>query len=208
MSTENGFRGRGIVGLGNPGEQYRDTRHNYGFWVVEELARRWRVELTGDSCHCRLARAERALLVQPQTFMNRSGYALRCLAEKWAYRPGDFLIVYDDIDLQLGTLRMRKSGGPGGHRGLESVIENFRTTEVPRLRVGIQPVVVEASAIDSEPAVSLADFVLAPFSPAERVMVDREIQRAADACECWLSDGVERAMGRFNGSDTPTEKAS
>lgn len=201
--------GKVIVGLGNPGEKYSETRHNYGFWVVEELARRWRVELEGDSCRCLLASDAGNLLAQPQTFMNRSGLAVRCLAEKWGFRPRDFLMVFDDIDLPLGTLRMRKSGGPGGHRGLESVIENLRTTDVPRLRIGIRPATSEESASQGSAALptstqtqgQLSDFVLAPFSAAERSTVEAEIQRAADACQCWLEQGADRAMANFNGTN-------
>lgn len=183
---------RAVVGLGNPGEEYARTRHNLGFWVVDELARRWTLSLREGACHSRLGRGERALLVQPLTYMNRSGYTIRCLAEKWGYRAADLLVVFDDVDLPLGTLRLRSAGGPGGHRGLESVIENLRTTEVARLRLGIRP----AAGDDGD----LSDFVLAPFGSDEEELATLAVERAADACECWLDEGAERAMSLFNGA--------
>src|SRR6185503_4967604 len=127
-----------ILGLGNPGERYRDTRHNAGFRVVEELARRWGLHLDRQECNAFVAQGE-ALLAMPQTYMNRSGWAARCLVETHGIDPLDVLVVYDEVALPLGRLRLRKSGSPGGHRGLESVIENLRTDQVPRLRLGIAP---------------------------------------------------------------------
>ena len=106
---------KGIFGLGNPGVQYRGTRHNCGFRVVDELARRWNVDFEDRGCRSLIARGGPAHLVKPQTYMNRSGFAARCLVEKWGYRAGEILVVFDDIDLPLGTLRLRASGSPGGH---------------------------------------------------------------------------------------------
>lgn len=180
-----------ILGLGNPGERYSDTRHNVGFLVVEELARRRGVRLDRRECNSFLG-GEDILLAQPQTYMNRSGWAARCLVETHGLDPSGVLVVYDEVALPLGKLRLRKSGSPGGHRGLESVIENLRTDQVPRLRLGISP---------GEPprGEDLVDFVLAPFLPGEREAVDAMVTRAADACEVWLREGAEAAMAKFNG---------
>ena len=180
-----------ILGLGNPGERYRDTRHNVGFLVVEELARRRGVRLDRRECNAFVG-GEDILLALPQTYMNRSGWAARCLLESHGLDPAGVLVVYDEVALPLGKLRLRKSGSPGGHRGLESVIENLRTDQIPRLRLGIAP---------EEPprGEDLVDFVLAPFPPDQREAVEAMVARAADCCEVWLREGAEAAMAKFNG---------
>lgn len=181
-----------ILGLGNPGERYRDTRHNAGFLVVEELARRWGLRLDRRECNAIVAHGGEALLAMPQTYMNRSGWAARCLLETHGIDPSDVLVVYDEVALPLGRLRLRKSGSPGGHRGLESVIENLRTDQVPRLRLGIAP---------EEPprGEDLVEFVLSASLPQERELFASMVQRAADACEVWLKEGPDAAMQKFNG---------
>lgn len=181
-----------ILGLGNPGERYRDTRHNVGFLVVDELARRWGLRLDREECGS-LVGGQETILAQPQTYMNRSGWAARCLVEAHGLDPSDVLVVYDEVVLPLGKLRMRKSGSPAGHRGLESVIENLRTDQVPRLRLGVSPEDGPPSGED------LVEFVLGPFPADQREAVDAMVKRAADACEVWLKDGPEAAMQRFNG---------
>ena len=189
-----------ILGLGNPGEEYRDTRHNVGFRVVEELARRWQVAVDRLECNSLSARVARGdeeggdvLLAKPQTYMNRSGYAARCFAERYGLAPADLLVVYDEVNLPLGKLRLRRLGSPAGHRGLESVIENLRTPEVPRHRLGVAPEVGKPEGED------MVDFVLSPFAPGELEAVAEMVHRAADACETWLREGVEAAMNQHNG---------
>lgn len=191
-----------ILGLGNPGEEYRDTRHNVGFRVVEELARRWQIPVDRLECNSLVGRAAAGegdmppadvLLAKPQTYMNRSGYAARCFVESHEIDPSAVLVVYDEINLPLGKLRLRRSGSPAGHRGLESVIENLRTAEVPRLRLGVAQEEKVAGGED------LVHFVLSPFATDERETVDGMIRRAAEACEAWVREGVDAAMGRFNG---------
>lgn len=189
-----------ILGLGNPGDRYRDTRHNVGFLVVDELARRLGVRLDRRECNAFVGGPgapgadgdQLVLIAQPQTYMNRSGWAARCLVETHGLDPAGVLVVYDEVALPLGKLRLRKSGSPGGHRGLESVIENLRTDQVPRLRLGIAP---------EEPprGEDLVEFVLAPFPPGERAAVEAMVARAADACEAWVKEGAEAAMAKFNG---------
>jgi PTH1 family peptidyl-tRNA hydrolase len=184
-----------ILGLGNPGAEYRDTRHNVGFRVVEELARRWGTPVDRVECNALVGGGVdgRPLLAEPQTYMNRSGHAARCLLERHGLDPEQILVVYDEINLPLGRLRLRRSGSPAGHRGLESILENLRTGEIPRLRLGIAP---ESGVPGGE---DLPDFVLAPFTGDEEETVAEMVRRAADACEAWVAEGVEVAMNRFNG---------
>lgn len=166
-----------------------------GFQVVEELARRWGISVDHLECNSLVGGGVegRPWLAQPQTYMNRSGYAARCLLERYGLEPEQILVVYDELNLPLGRLRLRRSGSPAGHRGLESILENLRTDQVPRLRLGIAP---ETGAPAGE---GLPDFVLAPFAAEEQEKVAEMIRRAADACEAWIAEGVEVAMNRFNG---------
>ena len=181
-----------VLGLGNPGERYRETRHNLGFRVVRELAGRLRIAVDRVECSALVGAADRLLLAMPQTYMNRSGYAARCLAERHDIEAENALIVYDDVELPLGRLRLRPGGGPAGHRGMESVIRNLKTEKVPRLRLGIQP---EAGAAPDD----LVEFVLEPFRADERSEAEALIGRAADACQAWLEIHIATAMNRFNG---------
>lgn len=181
-----------VVGLGNPGERYAATRHNVGFRVVGELARRRGVPLAGVECNSLVASGEGFLLAQPQTYMNRSGYAVQCLVERWGFAPAEILAVYDELQLPLGRVRLRPAGSPGGHRGMESIAEALATDQVPRLRLGI-------GVEPPPPAERLPAFVLAPFGTAEQEAVAAMIARAADACEAWLAEGAEAAMRRYNG---------
>jgi len=192
-----------ILGLGNPGERYSDTRHNVGFRVIEELARRRGVRVDRLECNSLIAEiaevpAEEGgapvLLAMPQTYMNRSGYAARCFVERRELEPTSVLVVYDEVNLPLGKLRLRKSGSPAGHRGLESILENLRTDQVPRLRLGVAGPGGPPPGGDA-----LVEFVLGPFAPEERETAEAMIRRAADACDCWLREGAEAAMGKFNG---------
>ncbi len=182
-----------VVGLGNPGARYADTRHNLGFRVVDELARRHSFGAVDEFACNALVKAQGALLlVKPQTYMNRSGHALRCLVERHGFTPQDFLVVYDEIHLPLGKLRLRPQGSPGGHRGLESVLESLATDRVPRLRLGIAPAQLPAGS-------ELAEFVLTPFAADELPSVEEMIERAAEACLVWATEGPAVAMQRFNG---------
>jgi PTH1 family peptidyl-tRNA hydrolase len=180
-----------ILGLGNPGDRYRDTRHNVGFAVVEELARRRSVELSRLECNALVGERGDLTLGLPQTYMNRSGYTARCLVERHGFEPRNVLVIFDEVNLPLGRLRLRTKGSPGGHRGMESVIQSLNTDRVPRLRLGIGP----EEGGDAE---DLVDFVLEPFDSDEREQVAEMIDRAADACESWLEHGSERTMSRYN----------
>ncbi|HXU46294.1 MAG TPA: aminoacyl-tRNA hydrolase [Thermoanaerobaculia bacterium] len=182
-----------ILGLGNPGPTYRETRHNVGFRVVEELARRRGLALDRAECGALTASSPDLTLANPQLYMNRSGYAARCLIELYGFAPEEILVVYDEVALPLGRLRLRASGSPGGHRGMESILEQLRTDQVPRLRLGV------AGSEGPPLGEGLADYVLGPFPDDEKEAVEAMILRAADACEAWASEGAEAAMSRFNG---------
>lgn len=180
-----------VIGLGNPGREYADTRHNIGFMVLAELARRnsaksersrFRAELTEY-----FSNGEKVILAAPQTFMNLSGVAANQIVN-WYRAPLDrVLIVHDEIDLPFGQLRMRQTGSAGGHNGLKSIIEELGTTEIPRLRVGVGRGPGTASA-----------HVLSRFNPMELQAVPDLVTRAADAVEIWIRDGVVTAMNSVN----------
>jgi len=192
---------KAIVGLGNPGNEYKGTRHNVGFDVVDELARRWKVRLKSwkSRADLVLVRDHDVLLVEPKTFMNLSGQAVSGVMAFYKIQPADVLVVVDEVQLPLGKLRMRRSGSAGGHNGLKSVIEHVGT-DFPRLRIGVDR---------GDRNWDLADRVLSRFPPSEREVVDAAIARAADAVEAFVSDGVEMAMNRFNASDdAAAEKTS
>ncbi|HUG56146.1 MAG TPA: aminoacyl-tRNA hydrolase [Candidatus Limnocylindrales bacterium] len=186
-----------VVGLGNPGDGYAATRHNVGFQVASRLAKRARLEFGVKAAESRIAEGSlgtvRVAIARPQTFMNESGRAVRKLLDRYRIEPADMLVVYDDVDLPLGTVRIREKGGPGTHNGMRSITaavgESF-----PRLRVGVAP-----ADPAKEIAMSLADYVLTPFDADERADAEQSVQRAAEAAEVALRDGIRRAMGRFNG---------
>jgi PTH1 family peptidyl-tRNA hydrolase len=181
---------KAVVGLGNPGDQYRGTRHNLGFDVVDAVASRWGVTLKGwkSIADVAVVTDRGALLVEPRTFMNLSGDAVGRLASYHDVDPRDVLVVVDDVNLPLGQLRFRRSGSAGGHNGLKSVIQHVGD-QFPRLRIGVGR---------GDGRGDLADHVLATFTRAERPPVEAAVERAADAVEVFLTEGVETAMNRFN----------
>ena len=187
-----------VVGLGNPGPRYAGTRHNIGFRVAEGLLDgrgKWVREEAAEIARIRIAGQE-VLLVRPQSFMNRSGEAVRVLRERGGLTPAETLVVLDDFLLDFGRLRLRRGGSDGGHNGLASVLEVLQTDQVPRLRLGVGPV---------PPGESDIDFVLAPFAPGEEVA--GLVERGCAAARCWLAEGTEAAMNRFNGYPALERKA-
>jgi PTH1 family peptidyl-tRNA hydrolase len=183
-----------VVGLGNPGERYRRTRHNVGFMVVDALAARGGARRGREEHEAWVAEAEvggeGVLLVKPLTFMNRSGTAVDGLLAARRGNVADVLVVLDDVALELGVLRIRERGSHGGHNGLRSLVECLGSDEFPRVRVGIRR---------TESPEDLADYVLSDF-PREDVLVVQEIVGwAADAVECVIREGITVAMNRFNG---------
>jgi PTH1 family peptidyl-tRNA hydrolase len=180
-----------VVGLGNPGAEYAATRHNAGFAVVDEMARRWRMDSWRTRYRSRVARrsgGRPTWLVKPQTFMNLSGEAVSLFCEGEEFTPRQCLVVVDDVELPLGQLRLRQSGGPGTHNGLRSLADALGEG-FPRLRLGIR---------GEHPWDDLAEYVLAPFEKDERETVAAMVKRAADCVEAVLRLGVPRAATQFN----------
>jgi len=182
-----------IIGLANPGRRYRGTRHNVGAEVVGRLARRVGTDINEDEGFAEVGRGSidgaRVLLAVPQTYVNVTGEAVRDLRRRHRLKPKDIFVVADDLDLPLGRLRLRARGSAGGHNGLQSIIEALGTNEFPRLRVGVgRP----------PEGVDPAEFVLTRFTPAERDELDTVLDRAAEALEVAIREGVEAAMNRFN----------
>ena len=181
---------KAIVGLGNPGDEYRGTRHNVGFEVVNALAKRWNAKLKKWKSLADVAviKDRAVVLVEPRTFMNLSGQAVQAVMAFYKILPADVLVIVDEVQLPLGKLRLRPSGSAGGHNGLKSVIEHVGR-EFPRLRIGVDR---------GHPEWDLSDRVLSKFPPGERDVVDRAVARAADAVESYVADGLHLAMNRFN----------
>lgn len=191
-----------IVGLGNPGAKYAKTRHNVGFWVVDELARRHgfgrernekRAQTRDGGMH-----SARVKLAKPQTFMNRSGESVRALVDYYDIPLERLLVIHDDLDTPFGSIRLRKSGGHGGQNGLRSIIQHLGSQDYARLRFGIGRPPGRMSPVD---------FVLQPFKDHAAIQASEMVGRAADAVECWLVNGIEVAMSRFNGDGLPTKQA-
>jgi len=185
-----------VFGLGNPGPRYADTRHNAGFRVIDTLRGRWRAAPDADAPEYRAWRARRGeadvALVQPFTFMNRSGEALEAWRGRHELEPQELLVVVDDVYLPVGSLRMRTEGSSGGHRGLESIERTLPGPGFARLRVGV------GAARD---AAELREHVLEGFADeAERDAFEAAVERAALAVESWLDEGILAAMNRFNRS--------
>jgi PTH1 family peptidyl-tRNA hydrolase len=183
-----------VVGLGNPGKKYEGTRHNVGFEVLARLARECgadppRKKFDGELCECPLG-DEKALLLAPQTFMNRSGSSVRQALDFYQATYEDLLVICDEFQLPVGQLRMRPQGTDGGQNGLADVIRALGTREFARLRVGIGPVPDRWDPVD---------FVLGKFTASEREIIDVEIARAVDAVKLWASEGAAVAMNKFNG---------
>jgi PTH1 family peptidyl-tRNA hydrolase len=182
-----------VVGLGNPGRRYQATRHNIGFAVADDLARRSAVVFEHSRANALTARlglgASSVLLVKPLTMMNLSGEAVAGLAHFFKVDTPDILVVADDVNLPLGRLRLRARGSAGGHNGFKSIIGLLGTEEFPRLRIGVGRGDVRRE---------LADHVLATFDKEERPDVEESVARAADAVECFIAEGIEVAMNRYN----------
>jgi PTH1 family peptidyl-tRNA hydrolase len=188
-----------IVGLGNPGAKYRDTRHNIGFAVVDELARRAGVPFASAPVEALIARirggdAGPVLLAKPMTFMNASGEAVGGLARYFKIAQADLLVVVDEVQLPLGKLRARARGSAGGHNGLKSLIGHLGD-DFPRLRIGVGR---------GDMRRDLADHVLARFEADEAAEVERMTARAADASEMFITSGIEAVMNAYNGGDPAT----
>jgi PTH1 family peptidyl-tRNA hydrolase len=182
-----------IVGLGNPGKKYQPTRHNLGFLVVDRIAARQAITVDSEICDALagewLEHRERILLAKPQTYMNRSGAVVSALLRRFDCLPADLIVVYDDVDLPFGRIRIRAQGSAGGHRGLASIVEYLDAGDFPRVRVGIgRP----------PEGIETADYVLQPFDADQAAGLNELIDKASDAVLALLRDGSEAAMRDFN----------
>lgn len=191
---------KAIVGLGNPGREYAGTRHNIGFDVLDEVARRWGVQLRPwkSVADVAVVSSRGVVLVEPQTYMNLSGDAVSRIAAFHKLEPSDVLVVVDEVQLPLGRLRVRRSGSAGGHNGLKSIIQHIGA-EFPRLRIGVGR---------GDPKWDLADHVLSKFGREEREAVAEAVARAADAVELFAEDGLEVVMNRVNPAPADGRKSS
>jgi PTH1 family peptidyl-tRNA hydrolase len=182
-----------IVGLGNPGARYERTRHNLGFMLVDWLAREFQTQVKREECRSLIGRAEienkRVELVKPQTFMNLSGEAVSCFLKKENRSAEKLIVISDDLALPLGTIRLRGKGSAGGHNGLKSIIQCLHTEEFVRLRIGIQP---------EHPLRDTKDFVLEKFSKTDFQTIEKVLEQSAEAISAVLSDGIEKAMAKYN----------
>jgi PTH1 family peptidyl-tRNA hydrolase len=182
-----------IVGLGNPGAEYENTRHNLGFRVIEELARRLGIKTLKSKCHSFIAETKisdhKIIIAQPQTFMNNSGPAVRGLLEWYKIDTANLILIYDDVDLEVGQLRLREKGNAGGHHGVESVINSVGTTHFPRVRIGIGR---ESLTAD------VTDYVLQKIPADQQEALEGAIISAAEAAESILQIGLPEAMNKFN----------
>ncbi|MDH7513230.1 MAG: aminoacyl-tRNA hydrolase [Clostridiales bacterium] len=189
-----------VIGLGNPGRRYARTRHNVGFIFVRRMAERRGVKVKKRKYMARIAEIkmneDKLILAQPQTYMNQSGLAVREIAQGYQLAPRDIIIVYDDLDIPLGQIRVRREGSGGGHHGLRSVIEELGTESLPRIRVGIGPLAGREEA---------TRFVLAPFGEEEIPLLERGLDKAGRALAMILEGRIDEAMNRFNKKDRQTE---
>lgn len=177
-----------LVGLGNPGREYRETRHNVGFMILDRLAARERAEFrTEKNWQAEFARTGDLLLCKPLTYMNLSGQAVRLLSQFYKIEPAEMLVILDDLALPLGKLRLRPDGSAGGHNGLKSIIEHLGTPAIPRLRIGIGS--AERDAVDH---------VLGRFTLEEKAPLEQSLARALEAIDCTRTQGLAAAMNAYN----------
>lgn len=184
-----------VIGLGNPGKKYERTRHNVGFLVVDHISSENEVKVRNKRCNALVgewsSRGEKVVLAKPQLYMNRSGESVKALLREFNAGPEDIVLVYDDLDLPFGRIRIRSKGSAGGHRGVASVIDSLAGAQFDRVRVGIgRP----PEGMDP------VDYVLEPFLAQEVAALDDVISRAAQAVTCLLHDGSPKAMAQFNGT--------
>jgi len=180
-----------IAGLGNPGKKYSKTKHNIGFIVIEEIARKYEIDLK-DKEKYRMGRGsidgEKVLLIEPLLYMNKSGIAVKDIINKFNIPLGKVIVIHDDLDMEIGKLRIRRKGSSGGHKGVESIIQSLSTKDFVRLKIGI----------GREEGTLAEDYVLSKFRKNEIPLIKSVIGRTADAVTSILVDGLEKAMNRFN----------
>ena len=194
---------KAIIGLGNPGMKYAGTRHNIGFDAVTAIADKYNLSINNKKFKGVYAdghiAGEKVLLVQPQTYMNLSGECVREVADFYKLNPDEIIIICDDINLDVGRLRIRKKGSAGGHNGLKNIIAHLGTEEFPRIRVGVG---------EKTEGWDLADYVLARFDKASEPVIREALANVVGAVETWISEGIDAAMNRFNVSAKKKEESS
>lgn len=190
-----------IAGLGNPGLKYENTRHNVGFITIDMLADKYNISITEKAHKALIGKGviegQRVILVKPQTYMNLSGESIRSVMDFYKVDPSEFIVIYDDISLEPGALRVRKKGSAGGHNGIKNIIQHLGTQEFPRVRIGVG---------EKPPFMDLADYVLSRFPKEEQPLMAQAFQDGADAVTAMLTDGVDAAMNRFNGAARGAKK--
>lgn len=188
-----GTRMKLIVGLGNPGREYELTRHNIGFMAIDELAKRWNISLNEQKFKgvfgAGFVNGEKVILLKPLTYMNLSGESIRPLMDYYKIDVEDFVVMYDDLDIPVGKLRLRMKGSAGGHNGVKSTISHLGTQEFQRIRMGIDR---------PKNGMKVVDYVLGRFTSEEIPDVNHSIEKAADACEEWLNKPFLQIMNTFN----------
>ena len=188
-----GTRMKLIVGLGNPGREYELTRHNIGFMAIDELAKRWNISLNEQKFKgvfgAGFVNGEKVILLKPLTYMNLSGESIRPLMDYYKIDVEDFVVLYDDLDIPVGKLRLRMKGSAGGHNGVKSTISHLGTQEFQRIRMGIDR---------PKNGMKVVDYVLGRFTSEEIPDVNHSIEKAADACEEWLNKPFLQIMKNFN----------
>jgi PTH1 family peptidyl-tRNA hydrolase len=185
-----------IVGLGNPGIEYRNTRHNIGFMVIDQLAEKYGVDVQKKMMRSVLGQgwlgSQKVILAKPLTYMNLSGQSVQALMNWYKLTAQELLVICDDLNLEAGHLRLRKKGSDGGHNGLKSIIQALGTSDFPRLRLGI--------GRPSHPGQEQVSFVLGKFAPQEAELLSQLIGRGEQAAAVWVENGIDAAMNEFNRS--------
>ncbi len=185
---------KAVIGLGNPGKKYEKTRHNIGFMVADALASALRCKKNIKECCFSIiynCKDHDLLIVKPQTYMNNSGVAVKNLIEDYRLKPEEVLVVYDDLDLPLGKIRLRKSGSSGGHRGIQSIIEHLKTQDFPRLKIGIGRPATKKEVVN---------YVLSPFNKDEILLVEKVISSSVDCLLNVLKYGIDKSLNTCNRS--------
>ena len=182
-----------IVGLGNPGQRYALTKHNIGFWVVDRLSHKWQIPIDKEKWKAEVGEAmidgEKILLAKPQTYMNLSGESVRQICDFFQLHMDDLLVIYDDLDLPMGKIRLRLKGSSGGHNGMKSIIDHLKTEKLKRIKIGIgRPEGLE----------SVSDYVLSPFRKEDLSLVEEAVERSVQAVQEWLRVDFNHAMNHFN----------
>jgi len=188
-----------IVGLGNPGRIYAHNRHNAGFRCLNYFARLHSIRFDHRQCRAKVGlaevRGEKLLLAKPGTFVNLSGNSAACLVRKHGIPLSDLLVIYDDLDLPLGKIRLRQNGGSGGHKGMNSIISALGSEDFPRIRVGIGRPQAEEQSMSED---AIVHYVLSDFSPQEEAIIKPVIATVSEALDFFLTHGIEAAMRKFN----------